>query len=140
MVGRFKRKRRRSYNASQEISLTPLIDTALTLLVIFMIAAPVVQNSIRITLPQGQAKEASNTQQDLVVYVDSKSALFLNGKPITDDVLIPSIQAEIGKDQERTVFVKGDIGATYGKVIELVDQIKVIGGVKYVALATQKRA
>ena len=105
-----------------------------------MVAAPMVQNSIRITLPQGQAKEAGNAQQDLVVYVDAQSKLFLNGKPVADEALIQSIQAEIGKDQERTVFVKGDVGAAYGKIIELVDQIKVVGGVKYVALATQKRA
>jgi len=140
MIRRFKRRRKRSYNTSQEISLTPLIDTALTLLIIFMVAAPMVQNSIRITLPQGKAQEAGNAQQDLVVYVDANSKIFLNGKPVADDALIQSIQAEIGKDQERTVFVKGDVGAAYGKIIELVDQIKVVGGVKYVALATQKRA
>jgi biopolymer transport protein ExbD len=140
MIRRFKRRRKRSYNVGQEISLTPLIDTALTLLIIFMVAAPMVQNSIRITLPQGKAQEAGNAQQDLVVYVDANSKIFLNGKPVADESLIQSIQAEIGKDQERTVFVKGDVGASYGKIIELVDQIKVVGGVKYVALATQKRA
>lgn len=140
MIRRFKRRRKRSYNATQEISLTPLIDTALTLLIIFMVAAPMVQNSIRITLPQGNAQEAGNAQQDLVVYVDANSKIFVNGKAVADESLIQSIQAEIGKDQERTVFVKGDVGASYGKIIELVDQIKVVGGVKYVALATQKRA
>jgi biopolymer transport protein ExbD len=139
MMPRFKRRRKRSYNTSQEISLTPLIDTALTLLVIFMVAAPMVQNSIRITLPQGQAKEAGNIQQELVVHVDAQSKLFLNGKAVADDAIIKSIQTEIGKDQERTVFVKGDVGASYGRIIELIDQIKVVGGVKYVALATQKR-
>ncbi len=84
MIRRFKRRRKRS-SAMQDKSLTPLIDTALTLLIIFMVAAPMVQNSIRITLPQGQAQEAGNAQQDLVVYVDANSKLFFECKAVADE-------------------------------------------------------
>jgi biopolymer transport protein TolR len=135
---RSSRRRRRQQNTMQELSLTPLIDTALTLLVIFMIAAPMMQNAIRITLPKGQAKEARGGSQEIVVYVDQKGKLFFNGTPIADQNLIETLKKELNTQQDRTVFVKADTQAAYGKVFELVDQIKVVGGVKHVALVSQK--
>ena len=50
------------------------------------------------------------------------------------------IKNQVAQDQEKTVFVKGDKDGPYGPVMEFVDKVKVVGGVKYVALATQKRA
>ena len=59
------KKRTRRFS-TPEISLTPLIDTALTLLVIFMITAPMIHNGIKVDLPQGNSKEVGS-QQELVV-------------------------------------------------------------------------
>ncbi|HRN77990.1 MAG TPA: biopolymer transporter ExbD [Candidatus Dependentiae bacterium] len=132
------RRQRRQRKALQDISLTPLIDTALTLLIIFMVAAPMMQNAIRITLPKGQAKEARGGNQEIVVYVDQTGKLFFNGTPIADKDLIVTLKKELNIQQDRTVFVKADTQAAYGKVFELVDQIKVVGGVKHVALVSQK--
>jgi biopolymer transport protein ExbD len=121
----------------QEISLTPLIDTALTLLIIFMVTAPMMNNAIKVELPKGQAKEDSGAQQELIVYVDKDENLFFNGTAAKDTQdLIAQVQAAVGKQNERTLFVKADQSVRYGQVIELVDDIKMVGGVAYVALAT----
>jgi len=130
--------RRRRALSIPEISLTPLIDTALTLLIIFMVTAPMMNNSIKIELPKGSAKEDANTPQELIVSINKNGQLFFNGIPTTSDQLIGQIQKNIGKNKERTVFVKADQTARYGKVIETLDKIKVIGGVQDVVLATQK--
>jgi len=132
------RSRQKKIRELTDISMTPLIDTALTLLIIFMITTPIMQNSIRVTLPKGQAKESNDTQQELVVYVNKDGTLFFNGKAIAADALIKQVKETIGTEQEKTVFVKADQAVSYGTVIELVDQIKIVGGVKYVALATKK--
>ena len=52
------KRRRKKAVAINDIPLTPLIDTALTLLIIFMVTTPMMQNAIKVTLPEGQAKEA----------------------------------------------------------------------------------
>ena len=52
-----RRKSRRAAKHMPEISLTPLIDTALVLLVIFMVATPIMKNSLTIDLPKGHMKE-----------------------------------------------------------------------------------
>ena len=132
--------RRGRQSSLVDIPLTPLIDTALTLLIIFMVTAPMIQNAIRVDLPRGKAKEDAGAQQELVVFLDKDNKLFFNGDQIATDVAIDKLKQLAGESGDRTVFVKADQAASYGKVIELVDQIKVVSGIKYVALATQKRA
>lgn len=132
-------RKRRRMTAITEVSLTPLIDTALTLLVIFMVTTPLVNNAIKITLPTGQAKEDASTQQELVVYVDAQGQLYFNGTHVAHkQQLIEMIKQAVGKRKEQMVFVKGDTQAHYGKVFELVDEIKVIGGISHVALASKR--
>lgn len=139
-MARFMRRTRRTASSINDIPLTPLIDTALTLLIIFMVTTPMLQNAIKVNLPQGQAKEAEGTQQELVVYIDKGNKLYFNEVPVTKDSLVSSIKAKLGPTGDRTVFVKADRDVQYGHVIQIVDQIKVVGGVKYVALATVKSA
>lgn len=137
---RRRRIKRRERASLSDISMTPLIDTALTLLVIFMMATPVIQNAVRITLPNGESKEDGGVQQELVVFLDKNNQLYLNKEKIKKENLMSAIKKQVGNKTEKTVFVKADRGVNYGTVIELVDEIKIIGGVKYVALATQKRS
>lgn len=135
-----KRNRRRLSMPSAEINLTPLIDMSLTLLVIFMITAPMINNAIRVTLPQGKAQEDGGAQQELIVHMDEKSKLYFNGKEVDEQQMIAAIQTACGTQEDKTVFVKADTVVPYGHVIRIVDQIKVVGGVRYVALSTQKVA
>ncbi len=134
------RRKRKVPSAINDIPLTPLIDTALTLLIIFMVTTPMMQNAIKVTLPEGKAKEDAGAKQDLIVYIDHNKKMFFNGVPVGNDSLVSTVKRKIGNDRECTVFVKADKQVPYGHVIGVVDQLKVAGGVKYVALATQKAA
>lgn len=137
-MARLRISRRRAQKTIAEVSLTPLIDTALTLLIIFMVTAPIMNNSIRVTLPKGQSREDAGAKQELIVTIDKQGRLFFNGQPVaTSDILIAMIKKQVGQDKDRTVFVQADETAFYGKVLELVDNIKVVGGISYVALATK---
>ncbi len=136
---RVSRRKRRKGQLLTDIPLTPLIDTSLTLLIIFMITTPMMHNAIKVQIPQGQAKEDKNTQQELVVYVDKEGKFFVNGISFETDLkVIDDLKQRVGQDNNKTVYVKADQAVNYGSVITLVDKIKVIGGIKYVALATAK--
>lgn len=132
------RTRRAKPLALPEISLTPLIDTALVLLVIFMVATPIVHNAIKVQLPTGKASEINSTIQDLVVYLDKDRNIFVNDQAVKKDNLMATLEKKLQAGPDQTVFVKADQSVAYGTVVELVDEIKYVGGVKYVALATQK--
>jgi biopolymer transport protein ExbD len=123
-----------------DLPLTPLIDTALTLLIIFMIASPMMHNAIKVSLPQGQSKEDRALKQDLIVYIDSQEKLYLNESPTTIDVMLAELSQDALHKTDGTVYVKADKAVSYGCVMQVVDKLKVSGGVKYVALATQKYA
>ncbi len=123
-----------------DISMTPLIDTALTLLIIFMITTPMIQNAIRVSLPKGKAKEDAGAQQELVVYVDKDKKLFFNGTELSSEKIVVQLKERVGTDQNKLVYVKADQAVPYGTVLELVDRIKVVGGISHVVLATQKYA
>ena len=129
------RRRRSRRAAAPEVSLTPLIDTALTLLVIFMITAPMVQNGIKVDLPQGESKEVG-VQQEFVVTLNKEEKLFFNSFPIDKSALVEAVKSAMKGRNDFPVYIKADEFVSYGKVIEIVDLLKV-SGIKYVAMSTR---
>lgn len=134
---RFRRDRRSS--GLPEVSLTPLIDTALTLLVIFMITTPMMNNVIKVNLPSSSVNEGdSKDQQETIIYVDKQSKLYLNGIEMNLKSILQKLQQMKKQQKIEMVFVKADQAVSYGVVIDLVDTVKTVGGIKYVALATER--
>lgn len=121
-----------------EVSLTPLIDTALTLLVIFMVTAPMVQNGIKLDLPHGKSKEAPS-QQEFVVSLNTDGALYFNSCPIQRESLTALVLKSLEQKEDSPVFVRADKAVKYGDVIGIVDDLKQ-AGVKYVAMSTRPNA
>jgi biopolymer transport protein TolR len=143
MIMRYnKRRLRKQKNSLTDLSMTPLIDTALTLLIIFMIATPMLQNAIKVTLPRGNAQEDKPQQQaqELIVFIDKHGDFYINKEKVNKANLIAHIKKTVGNNQDATVYVQADTAVAYGTVVELVDDIKFVGGIKYVALATQKHS
>ena len=136
---RYKNRRVSRSITMPEITLTPLIDTALTLLIIFMITTPMMNNVIKVELPSSHVNEAqAQEQQETIVYIDKNYQLYLNGKEMDMPTILSSLKkmAEIKKIE--IVFVKADGAVQYEKVIDIVDTVKMAGGIKYVALATKR--
>lgn len=129
------KNRKRKHSEITSLTLTPLIDTALNLLVIFMITAPIVQNGIKVDLPFGKSKEAA-TQQELVVTLSKDNKIYFNSYPTSKDSLVDSIKKALVQKDDLPVYIKADETIAYGKVIEIVDQLK-FAGVKYVAMSTR---
>ena len=140
------KKRHRRFSMP-EISLTPLIDTALTLLIIFIITAPITQNGIKVDLPQGKSKEVDTTQEFVITInpadkndVNNKNVVtYFNSFPVAENELVDLVKKNLAEKQNVPVFVRGDKTVPYGKVIEIVDSLKQ-AGVKYVAMSTKPSA
>lgn len=139
-MSRFLRRNKRSHSVIPEITLTPLIDTALTLLIIFMVTSPMINNGIKVDLPQGKAQEVQGLQEDIIVHVDKQRHIYVNGDLVKKDQFISSLKKKIGNQKHKTVFVKGDGDVAYKDVISVVEEIKLVGGIDRVALATKKMA
>ncbi len=126
-----------------EVNLTPLIDTALTLLVIFMVTTPMVQNSIKINLPAGKSKEVSD-QQEFVVSLkkgesEEDTLFYFNSYPVEEKDLTQTIQTALKDCPDAPVFVRADEQLPYGRVLKTVDTLK-FSGVKSVGMSMRPRS
>lgn len=135
----FRRKRSKRLELP-EISLTPLIDTALTLLIIFIITTPVLQDSIRLSLPETKnAKAEQNlSTEPVIVSVDDKGNVFIGKDQVNFKDLKSKVKQKITLAKDKSVYVKGDKAAIYDKIIQVVDEVQDIDGVQSVNLATKR--
>lgn len=135
-------KRRIHKKFVSEINVVPYIDVMLVLLIIFMVTAPLLQQGVSVDLPQAKAQSLpQQSKEPIVVSVDKEGGLFLN---VADDPNVPQhisdlvlrIQAELIRNPERKVLVKGDKDVSYGRVVNAMVLIQQAGAPS-VGLVTQ---
>lgn len=131
----------RSRRPIAEINVVPFIDVMLVLLVIFMITTPLLTQGVNVALPETQARTLSPQQKEpLIVTVDATGNFYLNladkpNQPITARTLNDFITNH-AIDQQRTVLVRGDKNANYGKVVEAMVLLQ-HAGITHIGLMTQ---
>ncbi len=130
---RGKQRGRRLAPAMSEINVTPFVDVMLVLLVIFMVTAPLLSVSIPVDLPKTQGKNIQSNKQPLVVTITARSEIYLQETKVTTDTLVAKLQAINGADPETRIFVRGDRGLSYGRIMEVMGALSG-AGFKHVAL------
>lgn len=121
------RAKRRTKRLVSEINVVPYIDVMLVLLIIFMITTPLLTQGVNVNLPQAKAKVLSAQEQTpLIITVDKQGNFYLNisatpSIPMTPQQLSTRVAAELQLAKEKgitkSVYVKGDEYADYGKVV-----------------------
>lgn len=133
------RRHRKRMHAMTEISLTPLIDTALVLLVIFMIATPIMQNSINIDLPKGHVKEESaSSTNSLILAINAQEQLYLNDVRYSLEELLEELVKRVERTKENKVYVHCDQKVPSGSLVKIIDSVKYVAGVEHVVLSTER--
>jgi biopolymer transport protein ExbD len=120
-----------------DINVTPLVDVMLVLLVIFMIAAPLMLNAIKLQVPKTKEVNIINlTTQQVVLSMNMDGDLFIGKKLIAKKKVISVIKNEFAKTQNKTLFLRADYEISYGKVAKLMSFLK-NGGISTIALVTE---
>lgn len=145
MTSRFNRRKRFSTPEQlPEICLTPLIDTALTLLVIFMVTTPMIQNSIKIDLPHGATNTGGNTAQpkEIMIDLDKNEQIYVNSMPTALPHLKASIEQQLTQltTPKKRVWISVDRSKTCSAdaFIKIMDVIYGLKGIDDVAILTKK--
>lgn len=125
--GRFARSR---YVPMAEINVTPFVDVMLVLLIIFMVAAPLLNVGVQVDLPKTEAKPLAGQDEPLVVSVDAKGEIYLQETKIGQEELVPRLRAISDNKADTRIFVRGDKGISYGRVMEVLGQINGAGFTK----------
>ncbi len=128
--------RRAHAGLNADINVTSLVDVAFVLLIIFMIAAPMMQGGVQVTLPQA-ATRPLQAEQGMVVTVDRTGHIFVDQAPFTWGDFRTTFAAIVRRKHPSSIYVRGDKDAPYGAVVRVLAVIRQ-SGVETVGLVTQE--
>ncbi len=121
------------------INVTPLVDIVLVLLIIFMVTATsIVKAQIGVDLPKAATGKAE-IKTTLTFKVTQEGDYILDGDPATEEQIAAKIKKEKQIDPDIRAVVAADKGVNYGRVVELLDLIKLNGVTKF-ALNIERKA
>ncbi len=129
----------RTQTSLTEINITPLVDVVLVLLVIFMLAAPVLQSGIEVNVPKTRTvKEVS--EQRMVVTIAKDSTVYLGDKAINLHDL--PFQLRKGGDDSghdaahQVIYLRADERVPFGVFASVMDAVKQ-AGITNISVVTQ---
>ena len=111
------RGRRRRSPAMSEINVTPFVDVMLVLLIVFMVTAPLLTVGVPVDLPKTRAPALGQDKEPLSVTIAKNGKIFLQKEVVTEDQLVPKLQAISQNGYDQRIFVRGDQTVDYGKVM-----------------------
>jgi biopolymer transport protein TolR len=134
-------KREEGKKVNSNINVTPMVDVMLVLLIIFMVITPMLNNKVNVDLPTAAAAvvmENANKEDAITVAVTRDGRAYLGGDQVSLDELGPKISAKLENKTDKEVYLRADVRANYGKVMDTVDQIRA-AGVSNLGLLTEKK-
>jgi biopolymer transport protein TolR len=135
-------KRDEGKKVNSNINVTPMVDVMLVLLIIFMVITPMLNNKVNVELPKANAAtimENANKEDAVTIAVTRDGRAYLGANQVNLDDLAAKVTAKLENkpESEKEVYMRADIRANYGKVMDTVDQIRA-AGVSQLGLLTEQ--
>ncbi len=111
------RGRRTRRRAMSEINVTPLVDVMLVLLIVFMVTAPLLTVGVPVDLPKTRAPALGQDKEPLSVTIAKDGKIYLQKEVVTEDALVPKLEAISQNGYDQRIFVRGDKTVDYGRVM-----------------------
>jgi biopolymer transport protein ExbD len=125
-----------SDEAMSDINVTPLVDVMLVLLVVFIVTAPLLTQSIGVNLPKTVSAAPPPSDAVNVVSVDAEGSIYLNKDKMTGEDLGKKLTALHDANPEVTVQFEIDDKVNYGKAAEVM-AVTQHAGITKIALQTR---
>jgi len=130
---------RRTIPGEVQINVTSLVDVAFTLLVIFIITAPILQGGIEVELPEGSVAPLDSDQNSIIVSIDEAGTYFVEDQPVeTAEALRQLVSRLVEQSGGGTVYLRGDRRVPYGRVIEAFDAVNQVEGARLSVVVEQR--
>jgi biopolymer transport protein TolR len=110
-----------------EINMTPLIDVMLVLVVIFMVTAPLMSNSLKLDLPRSDAAGPSQAPKPLLLALDPQGRTYLGEQRVDREELVAQATQAAQRDPKTEVQLRADRTVPYGQVAELLGILQKAG-------------
>lgn len=106
-----------------EINITPLLDLAFTLLIIFIITTPMLEQGISLNLPTaGRADGKIDAKDVMTVEVSPAGIYMLNGYKMGLDQIEQYLVAKSRVNQNMVVYIRADENGPYGLVAAILNR------------------
>ena len=124
-----RRRRGQGLEVHADINVTALVDVVLTLLVIFMITAPMLQGGVEVSVPRARTENVPSPE-GVVVTVDREGAIFIGQAPVRWEEFEAQFPAIVREKGASSVYLRADEAVPYGRVV------RVLGAMKAADVAT----
>lgn len=109
------------------INVTPFVDVMLVLLVIFMITAPMlIKDIIDIKLPKTATSDGQKAEL-IGIAINKDGQVLLNGNLVDDESLKSQVKEILTSNPNTQGVISADVELPYGKVVRVIDQLKLAG-------------
>jgi biopolymer transport protein ExbD len=122
-----------------EISITPMLDLAYVLLVIFIIMTTAAVQGVKVKLPHSQNNASLAKPQMRAITITGEGSVYLDAYPVDMAMLEQRLAQYKGNNPSLPVVLKGDAAAHYDKVSEVLEICKKLG-ITEIGLVTKKGA
>jgi biopolymer transport protein TolR len=110
-----------------EINVTPFVDVALVLLVIFMVTAPMIGRGVEVELPRTRAAVMEVDQSKLLLVINERREVFLGDQRIPHERLEVVLRTNERLRTEREVYLQADRDVPYGFVVHVMAILREAG-------------
>jgi biopolymer transport protein ExbD len=107
--------------AYDDINITPMLDLAYVLLVIFILMATASVQGIKVDLPKASAAQSLVQPKTIAITVTTDGQIFMDAYPVTLADLEVRLRNAKASNPEVPIVLKGDQTAQYGKITEVLD-------------------
>ncbi len=116
---------RQNLSSLSEINITPLLDLAFVLLIIFMITTPLLENNMSLVIPSsGEKNPAIDSTQVQTISIDRNEQIQLNGKPVDADSLGTELTNLKQSHPDVAVIIRPDRELPVQKLVTLMDALQ----------------
>jgi biopolymer transport protein ExbD len=96
-----------------EMNVIPLVDVMLVLLVIFIVTAPVITDSVQLELPRATSAPSEQTVDSVTLALDAAGQLYWDNAPIDEAVLFGRLRDAVAANPELAVYLRADRDTRY---------------------------
>jgi biopolymer transport protein ExbD len=123
--------------ALDEINVTPLLDLAWVLLVVFVICVTAAVQGVKVNLPKASVSQSLVKPKTKAITINSSGQIFLDAYPVTMEELENMLKQYKASDPELPVVIKGDEQIYYKKIVDVLDLLQRLE-ITQMGLVTQK--
>ena len=110
-----------------EINVTSMVDVAFTLLIIFIITAPILQGGIEVAVPETDVASIAAEDNTLIVTVDRDGVVYLGETPMSRTEFVESFGQIAAAGGVKEVWIKGDSLASWGAGVDIIGTVRASG-------------